>query len=244
MPLISVIIPAYNHAHILKKCILSLVGQTYRPLEIIIINDGSTDNFVTVMIDVEKILRAHDFSYKIINQTNAGAPAARNRGFGESTGEYVIFCDADIVACPGMLKKMYDALQNNPTVSYAYSQFRFGWKKFKAQAFDSEALKKNNYINTVTLIRRTALTEISTQGGPWDESLARLQDWDLFLTLLQHHKTGILMPEILYRAQVGGRIGISSWLPSFMYRLPWKTKAVKNFEAARDIIARKHGLKF
>ena len=228
----------------MKKCILSLASQTYWPLEIIIVNDGSTDNFPVAIKEVQQILQANNFIYKIINQSNVGAPAARNRGFRESTGGYVIFYDADIVARPEMLKKMYDALQNNSTASYAYGQFRFGWKKIKARAFDGEALKKNNYVNTVTLIRRSALFEISTQGGPWDESLKRLQDWDLFLTLLRYYKTGILVPEILYRAQVGGRNGISSWVPSFMYRLPWKTRTVKKFEAARAIIARKHGLKF
>lgn len=244
MSLISVIIPVYNHAHTLKKTILSLVGQTYRPLEIIIVNDGSTDDFAHTEHEIKHLLDTAGLSYKILNQNNAGGCNARNRGFRESVGELVLFCDADVVVCPQSLQKLVGALAKNPNASYSYSQFRFGWKKIKAREFDGEELKKVNYINTVTLIRREALLEISTQGGPWDENLKRFQDWDLFLTLLKHHKTGIFVPEILYRVITGARIGISSWLPSFVYRLPWKTEKVKKYEAARAIIAQKHNLKF
>ncbi len=242
--MISVVIPVYNHAHTLKKCILGLVNQTYRLLEIIIVNDGSTDDFLRTASTVEGILKTQNIEYKIINQKNAGAPAARNRGWRESKGDYVIFYDADIIAQPIMLQKMHDALTHNPTVSYSYSQFRFGWKKIKAQEFDADDLRQNNYVNTVSLIRRSALVEVFGSNNPWDENLKRFQDWDLFLTLLENNKTGVFVPEVLYGVRVSGRIGISSWLPSFIYRLPWKTTQVKKYEAAREIIARKHGLKF
>ena len=82
-PLISVIIPVYNHAKVLPQTIASIFKQTYRPLEIIIINDGSTDNFSEAVKELEEV--------KIINQENKGAPTARNRGLSEAKGEYVIF---------------------------------------------------------------------------------------------------------------------------------------------------------
>lgn len=233
--MISLIIPVYNHADTLRPCLLSLVRQTYRPLETIIVNDGSTDNFSETM---EKILTEpifKDLNIKLINQSNQGGNAARNHGFRESQGELVFFCDADIIAKDQMLEKLAHALQKNPQASYAYSQFKFGWKKFSSHVFDPGLLKKVNYINTMALIRRQDFVG-------FDESIRRFQDWDLWLTMLEQNKTGVLVPEILYQALVGGRIGISNWLPRFMYRLPWKTKAVKKYEAARKIITEKHHL--
>jgi len=229
--LISVVIPVYNHANVLEQCLRSIEKQTYRPLEVIMVNDGSTDNFD----EVYKNLKSTITNLKLINQENKGAPAARNRGLKESYGKYVIFWDADVIAKPEMLAKMLAALQNNPDVSYAYCQFLFGWKKIKSHFFDVDLLKRMNYIMGTSLIRRA-------DCPVWDESLKRFQDWDLWLTMLKNNKTGVFVPEVLFKAIVGGRVGIRNWLPSFMYKLPWKINSVKRYEAAREIIARKHGL--
>ncbi|MFA7653608.1 MAG: glycosyltransferase family A protein [Candidatus Magasanikbacteria bacterium] len=228
--LISVIIPVYNHAHTLERCLCSVASQTHRPLEVIVVNDGSTDNFSRVYKNIKLSL-----NIKLINQENKGAPAARNRGFKESHGDYIIFWDADVVAKPDMLAKMLAALKNNSQVSYAYSQFQFGWKKIKSNFFDADLLKRVNYIMCTSLIKRV-------DCPVWDELLKRFQDWDLWLTMLEQNKTGVFVPEVLFKAIVGGRVGISNWLPSFMYKLPWKTKSVKRYEVARETILRKHHL--
>lgn len=229
--LISVIIPVYNHASALEKSLFSLFRQTHRPLEVIIANDGSTDEFDKV---VEKVRAKINLDIKIITQKHQGASTARNRGFVEAVGQYVIFWDADTIADPRMLEKMFAALENNPDKSYAYSQFRFGWKKMPSHPFDAEMLRKNNYIDTVSLIRRADFTG-------FDEKLKRFQDWDLWLTLLEKNKTGVFVPEVLYKKLVGLRRGISAWLPGFVYRLPWKIKPVREYIAAREIILKKHG---
>lgn len=234
MALISVIIPVYNHAHTLKKTLDSLFNQTFRPLEVIIVNDGSTDNFTDV-ISVIPTEVEESLNLKIISQPNLGAPAARNRGFAESKGEYVIFWDADTLANPQILQKMFAYLQKHPEAAYAYSQFKFGWKRIKSQHFNVDKLKQVNYIDVTSLIRRADFTK-------FDESLKRFQDWDLWLTLLESGKTGVFIPEVLYEKVVGSREGISTWLPSFMYLLPWKTKEVKKYDSTRSIILKKHGL--
>jgi len=238
-PLISVIIPVYNHAHTLKRTLESIFNQTYRPLEVIVVNDGSTDNFDEV---VKECLLLTDGDcigagsvLSVISQPNSGAPVARNRGFAVSKGEYVIFWDADTLAHPQMLQKMFAYLQKHEEVSYAYSQFKFGWKRIKSQHFNSEKLKQINYIDVTSLIRRADFPG-------FDESLKRFQDWDLWLTMLEKGKTGIFIPEVLYEKVVGSREGISTWLPSFVYQLPWKTKQVKKYEEAKEIIVKKHGL--
>jgi glycosyltransferase involved in cell wall biosynthesis len=238
-PLISVIIPVYNHAHTLKRTLESLFNQTYRPLEVIVVNDGSTDNFdeavkeCLLLTDGDCIGAGSVLS--VISQPNSGAPVARNRGFTSSKGEYVIFWDADTLSYPQMLQKMFAYLQKHPEASYAYSQFKFGWKRIKSQHFDADKLKQVNYIDVTSLIRRADFPK-------FDESLKRFQDWDLWLTMLEQGKTGVFIPEVLYEKVVGSREGISTWLPSFMYQLPWKTKQVKEYEGAKEIIVKKHRL--
>lgn len=85
---VSVIIPVYNSAHTIKRCLTSVVEQTYKNKEIIIIDDGSTDTYKDNIRDYLPLIR-------IIEQENAGAGMARNRGIQEATGEYITFLDAD-----------------------------------------------------------------------------------------------------------------------------------------------------
>lgn len=232
---ISIIIPVYNHAHTLKRCFDSIFKQTYRPLEVVVVNDGSTDNFSSAMKVIMKNRLAQTLEINISRQENQGAPAARNAGFRQSRGEYIIFWDADTVAEPAMLEKMADILNKNESASYVYSGFKFGWKKFAGQKFDASQLKRFNYIDTTSLLRRDDFL-------PFDESLKKFQDWDLWLSLLKSGKTGIWLPEILYKKIIGRRKGISSWLPKVAYRLPWKFKKAVEYETARDIIKEKHNL--
>lgn len=229
---ISVVIPTYQHGDTIETCLLSLFNQTFRDFEIIVVNDGSTDN-------TAEVLEKYKDRVKIINQENRGAPVARNRGFEESTGEFVIFADADINAKPEMLAKMFEALEKNPGASYAYSPFMWGRKKFGLHEFDGEALKKMNYITSTTLIRREHFPG-------WDESLKKFQDWDLWLQMLEQGHVGIWVPEFLFYVKPR-RTGISSWLPSFMYKIPWgkigwMPGAIKKYNDALKIIKAKHRL--
>lgn len=232
---ISVIIPVYNHAHTLARALQSLFVQTVRPEEIIIVNDGSTDNFKKTIEQILCSPEAKGYKIKIIEQINLGAPAARNRGLLEAVGEYVIFWDADTVGRSDMLFRMYAALQENPAASYAYSQFKFGWKKIKSHSFDAALLRKFNYIDATALARRADLPT-----GGWDETIRRFQDWDLWLTMLADKKTGVFVPECLYTKIVHGRVGISAWLPKHIYKIFSRLKRVREYEMAKKIIAAKH----
>jgi glycosyltransferase involved in cell wall biosynthesis len=234
--LISIIIPVFNHAKIIGRSVESIKNQTYRPLELIIVNDGSTDNFDLIEKKLLDDVELKQLNIKIISQENLGAPTARNNGFSLSGGEYVIFWDADTIAEPTMLEKMKQTLEAHPNDSYVYCDFKFGWKKFVSQKFDQSTLKINNYIDTTSLIRRNDFPG-------FDRSLKRFQDWDLWLTMAEIKKTGAYLPEILYKKLIGRRKGISAWLPKIFFKLPWKTRAVLNYQSARQVIAVKHGLK-
>lgn len=234
MELISVIIPIYNQAQVLRRSLVTLLRQSYRPLEVIIVNDGSTDNFSEVMAEILAEGKFKELKIKVINQSNQGAPAARNHGFSESTGRYIIFWDADTIASPKMLMVMYRALEQKPSASWAYSQFCFGWKKMRGAEFDVELLKKNNYIDVTSMIRRDAFV-------PFDEKIKRFQDWDLWLTMMEQGKSGVFIPQVLYK-KITNPVGISSWFPSFFFKLPLKTRKVEKYESAAAIVKQKHHL--
>ncbi len=238
--LISVIVPVYNHAHTLRHCLRTVLNQTYPTLEVVVVNDGSTDGFEKVVDNIKKDFNVLNIKYKrvliFINQENKGSSAARNIGFANSHGQYVIFFDADTIARPDMLEQMKRGLDKHPEASYVYSQFRFGWKKIKSHPFDFYLLRQTNFIDTTTLLRRADFSG-------FDENLKRFQDWDLWLTLLEKSKIGYFIPRVLFKKIVSGRTGISSWFPKIFFKLPWKTKRVQKYEQARAVIYKKHGLK-
>jgi len=232
--MISIIIPVYNQAAKLIKTLESINKQSYQDYEVIIVNDGSSDGVENLCA---KYLRSLEISnhYLFLNQTNLGAPAARNRGFQEAKGEYLFFCDADAVLHPQALETLWAYLENNPSASYAYSSFMWGKKLFKLGDFDPEKLKKMPYIHTMSLIRRS-----DYPASGWDESIKKLQDWDLWLTMLEEGHIGIFVPEILFTVTPGGTI--SSWLPAMAYKLLPFLPSVKKYKNAIKIVKEKHGL--
>jgi len=256
MDLISIIIPVYNRTDRFRHTLSSALGQTYKRTEIIVVDDGSLKNTVPFVIkdllkfhnydasieeDSDALLRIENIQY--YRQENKGAPAARNRGLELVKGEYVIFWDADIVAKPEMLQKMYDALQKNPEANFTYSNYglwlmAYGLKQMRAQQFNFNILKKNNYIHTTSLIRRKDIIK-------WDESLKRFQDWDYWLTMVEQGKKGVWIDEYLFNITGSGTI--SGWLPKCAYKKPWRyfpwiKSRVKKYEEAKKIVMKKHGL--
>ncbi len=112
-PLISVIIPAYNAAPWLAATLNSVLGQTVRDFEILVIDDGSRDATPEILAQFGPPVRA-------ISQQNAGVSASRNRGLAEARGHYVAFLDADDVWKPAKLDRQLAALQANPGFRACY----------------------------------------------------------------------------------------------------------------------------
>ncbi len=233
--MLSVVIPAYNNHDELLRCLASIARQTMLPDEVLVVDDGSRVPISPELVEGAEFhsLRQARAVTKIIRQNNAGAAAARNRGFNASHGDLVYFCDADVTMQPMLLAKLHAALIAHPEASYAYCSFRYGWKTFRLFPFDEKRLRQMPYIPSMILIRREHFPG-------FDESLKRFQDWDLALTMLAHGHTGVLVPEALYHVSTGG--SMSAWLPSFAYRfLPWLSR-VKQYEAAKAVIRTKHKL--
>ncbi len=246
--MISIVIPVYNQADKLSRCLDSILAQTIltsphpspsqgEGVEVIIVNDGSTDGILERIKNYEPCLpagRLRIANFKFINQENNGSNPARNRGAKDASGEYIIFCDADIEMKSEMLEVMLKTLGKNKQASYVYSSFKYGWKNFKLWPFDAEKLREMPYIHTTSLIRREHFFG-------FDENIKRLQDWDLWLTMLEQGHVGVWVDKVLFKVQGGGTI--SSWLPSFAYRLFPFLRGVKKYKAAEKIIREKHKLK-
>ncbi len=208
-PIVSVIIPCYQSENTIEQTLWDIFNQTYGKIEIIAVNDGSDDT-------TTNILNEYIGRIKIIDQKNLGAGAARNTGFKESKGEYVLFCDSDIRLKPTMVEKMLKTLIKNPDKAYCYSSFKFGLHTFDLFEFDSKKLLKENYISTMSLIRRKYFIG-------FDESLLRYQDWDLWKRMLGKGYEGVWYPERLFYGPVRlsgiSKISISNYLTLLLRRL-------------------------
>jgi glycosyltransferase involved in cell wall biosynthesis len=201
MPVISVIIPAYNAEKTIAQTIESVLNQSFVDFELLVINDGSTDSTLDVLGQI-KDSRIQVFSYG-----NAGVSAARNRGVSNSSGEFIAFLDADDLWTPDKLQEQLKALEDNKNAGLAYS-----WTDWIDES--GQFLRPGGYINkngnvfaallhrdfvesgSNPLIRKQALSEV----GGFDDSLAQAEDWDMWLRLAARYEfVCVPKPHILYR---------------------------------------------
>jgi len=222
--MISVIIPTYQCARTIFQCLERLLLQRGAEFEIIIVDDGSTD-------DTLSLLGPYRDRVSVLSQDHRGASAARNAGARIAHGRYLFFCDADVILEPNALAIMLETLTNNPQSAYVYCPFKFGRRLMNSVRFNAEWLRRFNYISTMSLIRQPDFPG-------FDESLKRFQDWDLWLTLLKRGKTGTLTPKPLFQTLdrpgiSGSRIGQAEaeliirikhklTVPSFGQRIVWR----------------------
>ncbi len=234
--MISVIIPFYNNEKDITECLDSILKQKYRDFEVIFVNDGSMDRSAEIVKSYLPKFNNEKILYKFFEQSNKGAPAARNKGYKEAIGKYLLFSDADAILRDDMLEKMVDVLEKNKEVSYVYSSHYWGEKLFKLFPFDKEKLKKMPYIHTMSLIRKEHFPE---KG--WDEGIKKFQDWDLWLTILEGGSVGYFIEDALFKINPGGTM--SDWVPSFAYKLFPFLPQVRKYKKAMKIIKEKHNLK-
>lgn len=194
---ITVIIPTYNSAKYIKEAVDSALSQTYKDIEIIVVDDGSTDNTKDVLkkyIDNGKI--------RYIYQANGGPASARNKGINNSSGEFIAFLDADDIWFPDKLKKQIP-LFNNSDIGLVYSDMEFFGDKFK-YCYYSEILKRKmlkgyvyknlileNFIPTSSVvIKRRILYDVGFFNE--DRKLFAVEDYDLWLRITKKYKVDFI----------------------------------------------------
>ncbi|EAW35914.1 glycosyltransferase [Lyngbya sp. PCC 8106] len=201
MPIISVIIPAYNAEKTIKKTIQSVLNQTFLDWELIVVDDGSTDSTKEVVAEI-KDNRIFLFSFP-----NAGVSAARNRGVNKSSGEFLAFIDADDLWTPDKLELQLKALQEHPKAAVAYSwtdyidesdQIIYSGRHITLNGNIYEKLLVRYVLENGSnfLIRKDAYLKV----GGFDESIFGVEDWDLSIRLSQLYKfVAIPKTQVLYR---------------------------------------------
>jgi glycosyltransferase involved in cell wall biosynthesis len=122
MSKISVIMPAYNCCQYIKEAIASVLCQSEPDIELIVVNDGSTDDTPKIV----ELVMATDERVKVINQCNSGRPSiARNKGLAEASGEFVCFLDGDDLYCPEKIEQSMNVLQREPSAKMVFHDVRF-----------------------------------------------------------------------------------------------------------------------
>ena len=187
-PHVSVIIPTFNHAWLVGEAIDSALNQTLGAVDVIVVDDGSTD-------DTPAVLARYGGRIRAIRQPNRRISAARNAGLAVARGMYVAFLDADDVMAPTKLAEQAAVLERDPAMGWTYCDVvietvatgkrvaaseRFGYRARQLDGWLFPELIRGNFIPVMApLIRRSALDA----AGAFDESLTVLEDWDLWLRL-------------------------------------------------------------
>jgi len=121
MTLVSIIVPVFNGEEFLAKTLESAISSNHRPLEIIVIDDGSKDNSAKI---AEEVLQSADVTGKVISQDNLGEPLAVNRGVSESSGDYFMVLSADDLIEPVLVTKSLEIMESNPKIGVVYPDQR------------------------------------------------------------------------------------------------------------------------
>jgi glycosyltransferase involved in cell wall biosynthesis len=185
-PLVSVVIPCFNQAHFLGDAIASALAQTYAPVEVIVVDDGSTDDTAAVAARFPGV--------RYVHRENGGLSAARNTGFRESRGAYLAFLDADDVLLPRAVETALQCLEPSPECAFVSGRFRYVDADGALTVVDVPpnvpadpylAFLRGNHIGMhATVVYRRAPLE-AAHG--FDVSLAACEDYDLFLRLAAEH---------------------------------------------------------
>lgn len=197
--LVNVIIPTLNRASLLPATLDALLAQTHRELEVVVVDDGSSDRTPDVIAEA---VRRDSRVRGLRHEASRGAAAARNAGAAVSRGPYLLFEDDDCVGVPSRIERLLKALETSSEAGYAYC-----WMETRTET--GETVRKGRHgpwsIGTpYALLRRTAFEAV----GGFDESLPRLQDFDLWTRILARY-TAVEVPEVLFRTVRDGS-GISA----------------------------------
>lgn len=217
--LVSIIIPCYNSAHFVREALDSALAQEYAPVEIIVVNDGSTDNFESAIAPYLENARV-----KIVAQANRGLSAARNRGINESQGVYLKFLDADDWLRRDAISKQVAAFDTQPELGFVYCDVQH--MNAQGKPLDDYSVANTRRIlngdilpsllvggyftpNTVLVPRR-----VLDRAGLFDETLTAREDYELWMRIVCEGYAAQYVPEKLayYRRHANNMTNDAEWM--------------------------------
>jgi glycosyltransferase involved in cell wall biosynthesis len=212
-PLVSVIVPAYNAEAFVERTLKSVLRQTYKNLEVLVVDDGSKDKTFEIVQSIAQT----DSRVILIRQKNAGVAAARNLAIEKSTGEYIAPIDADDIWYPEKIEKQVNCiLKVDESVGLVYSwsinidenDLIIGqYQGSKAEGEVYISLLCQNFIDNASnpLIRRSCLKQIGGYNCQFKQQAAQgCEDWDIYLRIAEYYEFRVV-PEFLigYRQVIG-----------------------------------------
>jgi len=221
-PKVSVVIPTYNRAKMLVEAVESALQQTHPPDEIIVMDDGSTD-------DTERVIARYSGKLRYVRQKNSGPAAARNHGMRLASGDFIAFLDSDDLWVPDRLERQFAALKSCPDLDFIFGleakftaeqQFdgceikdRDVWKSLNSVDYvvpePFKLLLEENFIPTSSVLFRKRC--IATVGFI-DESLQQAEDYDFWLRFALHGcRFGFVNSVLCHRRQHGGNL-VNQWV--------------------------------
>jgi glycosyltransferase involved in cell wall biosynthesis len=233
--LVSVIMPTYNMAKYLPQAIESVLSQTYKKLELHVVDDGSSDSTPDVM----KQFFADD-RVKYYRQDNAGVSSARNIGIGAARGEFIALCDADDLWVANKLEVQLPCFEGRPELGVVYSNSSYidtnnvplkSWQPQRYSGRITDKLLLENFVTSGTsVIRRKCLDDV----GLYDTSLRTSEDYDLWLRISVKYAFLYLNAVTYLYRRWEGQVSISGNEPQF-YEDAIRVKRAF-VEAHRDLV--------
>ncbi len=235
-PRVSVIVPTFNRARLLRAALDSALAQTLPDLEVIVVDDGSTDDTTAVLAAVG------DARLRCLQQAHRGVSAAVNRGLAVARGAYVARLESDDLWLPDLLALLVAVLDARPEVGVAYAKGQpmdaagrpLPQTHGMPQRFADDALRSMVYedftCNVATLARRASVE----RAGGYDESLPANEDWDLWLRIAAHDQFAFVDRVLArFRLHDGNRTGPAS--PLFRAVLDTRTRPLDKLFARPDL---------
>lgn len=177
-PMVSVIVPMYNAAPYIEACLQSALNSTYEPMEVVVVDDGSTD---------DSLAKAQAFAQKhpevsVFHQSNGGVSRARNKAIQEAKGTYILPLDADDKISRDYIALAVEAMQDGVRVVGCKARF-FGAKEgeWRLPPFSHQRLARQNMIHVCSLFRKADWERV---GGFCEEDIYR-EDWDFWLSMME-----------------------------------------------------------
>ena len=190
--LVSVIVPCYNTAKYVRETMESIFNQTYKNLEIILVDDGSTDNTPILLNE----FRERDSRVKIVRINNGGVSNARMTGYKQSTSKkYVVFLDSDDTIAPTYIEKCIIMAEKGYDIVYTKARY-FDARKgpFYLPEFQLLDFLCGNCITVTSMIRKSLFDLV----GGYDTKIKFMEDWDCYISLIKNGAKVYRIPEELF----------------------------------------------
>ncbi len=200
-PRVAVVIPCYNHGAYVPEAVASVQAQTYPRVEMVVVDDGSTDP------ETQRVLeRMRADGVRVISQENQGLSAARNAGVRATDAPFYVALDADDRIEPTFVEKLLAPLLEDPTLGYCYCHARFFGAAdgtWECEPYDPYRLPVENLSVATAVVRRRAFDLV---GGYARDMVYGFEDWDLWLAFLAvgYHGRRVAEPLFCYRKHEGG----------------------------------------